>query len=100
MHELIDRFAGERVAGEFDTEQVVAIEAHATGGGRSAGWAGEWQESQFAARVELRGGGCRRVNHERRRDDVRIAAQVAIGKWVVKADVAVVGTEPVAPIVA
>src|SRR4051794_27725658 len=100
MHELMDGLARKRVAGEFLAQQIIAIKPKAACSGGLPGRTRKRQQSQLAAWIELRSCGSRCVHHERRRNDIWITSQVTIGKRVVKTEIAVVGAEPIAPIVA
>src|SRR3954447_19061959 len=92
--------AGEGVVVELGAEEFIAIKSQAAGGGRGTGGTRERKQHDFAARNEARGGFVWAGDRERRRHEVRIAAQIAVGNRIVPAEIAVVSAEPVAPVVA
>src|SRR4051794_25814861 len=92
--------AGEGVVVELGAEEFIAIKSQAAGGSRVTGRTGKRKQDDFAERDEPRGGFVRARDRERRRHEVRIAAQVAVGNWIVPAEIAVVSAEPVAPVIA
>src|SRR3954447_26579431 len=100
MDELMYGLAGEGIVVELGAEEFIAIKSQAAGGGGVTGRTGERKQHDLAARDEARGGFVRARDRQRRRHEVRIAAQVAVGNRVVPTEIAVVSAEPVAPVIA
>src|SRR6185437_7798892 len=102
MDYQIHGFAHERIAGEVLAEQIIAVDAESASGGDAAGRPRKFEKLHLPAeRIEaVRVGIIRDKDGGRGRSNMRIAAQVMIGKWIMPAQCAVIAAEGVAPTIA